>query len=148
MSILKRVSKAGKVSYFVRVFSSYDQSGKRIEVCETWPRRKDAEEREAELKKQLKLGTWQKPTKLSLSDFFAEWLEKSASIRLKPQTVELYGNLFRIYIKPHLGNLQLLQLLGSADAPPDEEQARRTRAAIDVFLGAYARKPATENNNG
>ncbi|MCW5867464.1 MAG: site-specific integrase [Candidatus Eremiobacteraeota bacterium] len=108
---MKRKSKDGTVSYLVRVFSGYDrETGKRREVCETWPKKKDAEAREAELKKQLMLGTWQKPTKHSLAEFFAEWIEKSASARLKPQTVELYSTLFRIYVKPHIGDLQLLQV--------------------------------------
>jgi len=83
---------------------------------------------------------------LALQSNLSAYLDRMVVLgRVKPCDTSLAAEHFLGLIK---GNLQLLQLLGSADAPPDEEQARRTRAAIDVFLGAYARKPAIENSNG
>lgn len=116
MSVLKRISKDGKVSYLVRVFIGYEtgEDGKRVrkEFTETIPgaNKKEATAREAEVRKQLALGTWQKPTRLTLAKFFEEWLEKSASQRLKPQTVDLYRDMFRYYLKAGMGDMALTQI--------------------------------------
>lgn len=111
MSVLKRVSKStGKVSYLVRVFRCYDPQGKRLEIVETFARHKEAVARHAVLKKQLKEGTWHQFGRVSLAEFFQEWVTKSASIKLKSQTLELYRRVFRLYIEPHIGGLPLIQI--------------------------------------
>jgi integrase len=110
MSLKKRVSKSGKVSWLCQVFLGRDEQGKRKEVTKTFSTKKEAELYEADVKLQLSKGVFLEPTKFTVGAYLDEWLEKSASVKLKTQTVQLYGNLVRIYIKPDLGHLPFSKL--------------------------------------
>jgi integrase len=112
MSITKRVSKSGKVSYRVKVHQGYDDNkgGGRRTVTKTCATKKEALAVEAQIKTQVEQGTWTEPNKLTVAQFLEEWLEKSVKVKLKRQTWELYRNIVRIYIVPTLGATLLARL--------------------------------------
>jgi integrase len=111
MSISKRVAPSGAVTWLARVFRERDPAtGKQKMVTQSFRTQKEAKAWKAAILKDLNQGTYQEPSKVTLSEFFTEWLNKSAKIRLKVQTVELYERSFRLYIEPHLGKMVLQSL--------------------------------------
>jgi len=109
VSITKRISKSGKVSYRVKVHQGYD-GDKRREITKTCATKKEALAEEAKIKTQLEQGSWVEPNRLTFGQYLEEWLEKSARVKLKRQTLELYRNIVRIYIVPTLGTTPLVRL--------------------------------------
>ena len=109
MAIHKRVSKSGKVSYRVKVHQGYD-GNKRSEVTKTCATKKEALAEEARIKSQIDQGTFVEPNRLTVGQYLDEWLEKSAQVKLKRQTWQLYRNIVDIYIKPTLGKVLLTKL--------------------------------------
>lgn len=108
MSITKRVAPSGSVTWLARVFRERDpDTGKQKMVTQSFRTQKEAKAWKASILKDLAKGTYQEPSSVSLSEFFYEWLNNSAKIRLKVQTVELYERSFRLYIEPHLGKMPL-----------------------------------------
>jgi len=108
MSITKRVAPSGSVTWLVRVFRERDPvTGKQKMVTQSFRTQKEAKAWKASILKAVGEGTYQEPTKVTLAEFFYKWLNDSARIRLKVQTVELYERSFRLYIEPHLGNKPL-----------------------------------------
>jgi integrase len=112
MSITRRVSKDGKVSYRVKVHLGYEgENGKgRRTVTKTCATKKEALVVEAQLKTQVEQGTLTEPNRITVAHYLEEWLEKSVKVKLKRQTYELYRNIVRIYIVPTLGITQLAKL--------------------------------------
>ena len=111
MSISKRVAKNGAVTWLARIFRGIDPiTGKQKMVTQTFRTQKEAKAWEASITKSVGEGTFQEPTKTTLSEFFYQWLNDSAKIRLKVQTVELYERSFRLYIEPHIGKMLLQQV--------------------------------------
>ncbi len=108
MSLSKRVSSSGTITWLARVFRDEDPlTGKQTVVAKSFKTQKEAKAWESATRKQVGEGVYQEPVKVTLAEFFAEWLEKGARIRLKVQTVELYERVFRLYINPHIGKLLL-----------------------------------------
>lgn len=111
MSISKRVAKNGAVTWLARIFRGTDPvTGKQKMVTQTFRTQKEAKAWEASITKSVGEGTYQEPTKVTLSEFFYQWLNDSAKIRLKVQTVELYERSFRLYLEPHIGKMLLQQV--------------------------------------
>ena len=91
-----------------RVFREEDPvTRKQAVVTKSFRTQKEAKAWESSVRKSVGEGVYQEPTKVTLALFFQEWLEKSARIKLKVQTVELYERVFRLYIEPHIGKLLL-----------------------------------------
>lgn len=108
MSISRRVAANGAITWLVRVFRERDPvTGKQKMVTQTFHTLKEAKAFNASMRKAVGEGTYQEPSKLTLSEFFYQWLNDSAKIKLKVQTVELYERSFRLYIEPHLGKMLL-----------------------------------------
>lgn len=108
MSVIKRVAPSGSVTWLARVFRDEDPlTGKQTVVVKSFRTQKEAKAWELATRKQVGEGVYQEPVKVTLAQFFAEWLEKAARIRLKVQTVELYERVFRLYIEPHIGKVLL-----------------------------------------
>jgi integrase len=59
---------------------------------------------------EIDTGSFTEPTKQTLADFLAGWLESVAQPRLGPRSFTDYGNLIRRYIIPSLGDRRLSQL--------------------------------------
>lgn len=108
MSVIKRVAPSGSVTWLARVFREFDTDNERQKViAKSFRTQKEAKAWEAKTRKEVGEGTFQEYSKATLADFFYEWLEKSAKIKLKLQTVELYERSFRLYVQPHIGKLLL-----------------------------------------
>ena len=108
MSVIKRVAPSGSVTWVARVFREEDPVTRKQKVTtKSFRTQKEAKAWESATRKSVVEGVYQEPTKVTLAQFFQEWLEKSARIRLKVQTVELYERVFRLYIEPHIGKLLL-----------------------------------------
>ncbi|MBI2850692.1 MAG: site-specific integrase [Chloroflexi bacterium] len=71
---------------------------------------KTAQKRLTELLRQLDTGTFVKPDKTSLGDYFERWLEDYARANLSPRTAQGYAQIFHTYAIPALGHLTLTQL--------------------------------------
>jgi len=108
MSVIKRVAPSGSVTWLARVYREADPvTGKQTVAAKSFRTQKEAKAWESAVRRSVGEGVYQEPVKLTLAEFFQEWLEKSAKIRLKVQTVELYERVFRLYIQPHIGQLLL-----------------------------------------
>lgn len=108
MSVIKRVAPSGSVTWLARVFREEDPiTGKQTVIAKSFRTQKEAKAWESATRKSVGEGLFQEPVKFTLAQYFQEWLEKSARIRLKVQTVELYERVFRLYIEPHIGKLLL-----------------------------------------
>lgn len=109
MSVTKRVAPSGSVTWLARVFREEDpKTGKQTVIAKSFRTQKEAKAWESATRKSVGEGVYQEPAKVTLAQFFKEeWLEKSARIKLKVNTVELYERVFRLYIEPHIGNLLL-----------------------------------------
>lgn len=113
MSIWKRVAPSGSVTWLVRVFREKDPvTGKQKMITKSFRTQKEAKAWASSMEKSVGEGTYQEPSRITLAEFFEQWLNDSAKIRLKVQTVELYERSFRLYLKPYLGKV-LLQSLTS-----------------------------------
>ena len=108
MSVIKRVAPSGSVTWLARVFREFDTDNDRQKViAKSFRTQKEAKAWEAKTRREVGEGTFQELSKATLAEFFYEWLEKSAKIKLKVQTVELYERSFRLYVEPHLGKILL-----------------------------------------
>lgn len=115
MSVIKRVAPSGSVTWLARVFREFDTDNDRQKViAKSFRTQKEAKAWEASITKSVGEGTYQEPTKITLSEFFYQWLNDSAKIKLKVQTVELYERSFRLYVQPHIGK-RLLQSITPLD---------------------------------
>jgi integrase len=72
--------------------------------------KKEAEKRLAELLHQLDTGTFMKPSKTTLAEFFERWLKDYVWPNLAPRTAEGYESIIRQHLIPQLGNITLTQL--------------------------------------
>lgn len=78
MSISKRVAKNGAVTWLARIFRGIDAvTGKQKMVTQTFRTQKEAKAWEASITKSVGEGMYQEPTKVTLSEFFYQWLNVS-----------------------------------------------------------------------
>jgi len=71
--------------------------------------KKDAERARVELLGRLDQSTYVDPSKTTLSDFLDRWLQHMATVR-DARTVERYGELLRLHVRPALGGTPLQKL--------------------------------------
>ena len=87
MSVIKRTAPSGTVTWLARVFREFDSdAGRQKVVAKSFRTQKEAKAWEASITKSVGEGTYQEPTKTTLSEFFYQWLNDSAKIKLKVQT--------------------------------------------------------------
>jgi integrase len=55
-------------------------------------------------------GTYVDPSKVKLAEFFDRWQRDWAAINVTPKTLERYGELVRIHVRPNLGALLIQKL--------------------------------------
>lgn len=70
----------------------------------------EARRRLREILTKLDKGTFIKPGKETLSDFFKRWLDEYAQVNLAPRTVECYADIIRLHLTPEIGNIPLVQV--------------------------------------
>ncbi len=118
MSVSKRTSKSGKASWLIRIPQGYDESGKRIVHVETFrgeeaktlkQNSKAALARVAEIKRQLELGIWIEPSKITLNEFLKIWFKESAQNKLKARTLQDYKEIAN-RLKGEIGQLLLCKV--------------------------------------
>lgn len=97
-NIIKRVSKAGKVSWAIRYT---DTDGvRRYESCSKWS---DADARLSEVKTQIRKGEYRPPSDLTLGDFADKWLAVKKS-EVRPGTYNSYKHHLKNQILPFFGS--------------------------------------------
>lgn len=115
-TIKKHVSKAGKVTYYIRTYDGYDSKGKQIERSMTWkpPENMTAKQVEKELQRQAVMfeESVKKGTCFDNDTRFAEyaeiWLENNKPV-LAPKTYERYKALLK-NINAAIGEIKLIKL--------------------------------------
>lgn len=62
---------------------------------------------------QVRSGTYVEDTNLTVGAFCDKFMDDTASVTLRPKTIESYSWALELHIKPELGNIRLNQLKGS-----------------------------------
>jgi integrase len=62
---------------------------------------------------QVRSGTYVEDTNLTVGAFFDKFMDDTASVTLRPKTIESYSWALELHIKPELGNIRLNQLKSS-----------------------------------
>ncbi|MBT9282093.1 MAG: site-specific integrase [Hydrogenibacillus schlegelii] len=85
-------------------------TGKRKRYYETFRgKKREAERRERELRRQLDLGTFDVPAQVTVEEFLRDWLREKANA-VKPSTIISYKENLSRYVLPHLGRLKVTDL--------------------------------------
>ena len=116
-TIKKHVSKAGKITYYIRTYDGYDSKGKQIERSMTWkpPENMTPKQIEKELQRQVVMfeESVKKGTCFDSNTRFAEyaekWLENNKPPILAPKTYERYKALLK-NINMAIGEIKLVKL--------------------------------------
>lgn len=72
--------------------------------------RKEAEADERRLRRELDLGTYAEPSRLTVGEYLAIWMRDDAKPNVSPTTYEGYNNIVAGHITPHLGAILLTKL--------------------------------------
>src|SRR5690606_2062800 len=95
----------------VLVYRGYDAAtGKREYASGTAKTVEEAWRLWRKLKTQVEEQEYIPPSRQTLAQYLAEWLEKSAKPNVKPKTYERYEALVRVHIVPRLGTVRLSKL--------------------------------------
>lgn len=114
-NIRKRVRSDGTTAYQVRVELPNDPAtGERRSRAETFATEKEAEKTLTKWLSEADEGTVVLPTKITMRDLAARWLDDEMSGRVRPTTLAGYRLTVERHIVPRLGNVQA-QRLGTAD---------------------------------
>lgn len=74
---------------------------------------KEVKQKMTALLSELDKGTYQEPSKMTVSQWFDEWMSTFVEPTLKPTTVEGYSKIIRNHIKPNIGALPLCTVRGT-----------------------------------
>lgn len=115
-TVKKHISKAGKITYYIRTYDGYDSKGKQIERSMTWkpPENMTAKQIEKELQRQIVMfeESVKKGFCFDSNTRFAEyaenWLENNKPV-LAPKTYERYKALLK-NINATIGEIKLVKL--------------------------------------
>lgn len=88
----------------------FTPDGKRKVLRFTGSTRKEAAEWLAERISERAKGTLVEPTKETVGQLVARWLEKTAPMEVGPSTLRLYTNVFNWYVNPHIGAVPISKL--------------------------------------
>lgn len=110
MSIRKKVSSTGKVTYQAVIERGFDEKGARIREYKTFSTKRDAEVFCNKIKNDIHNGTYIEPSKITVSQALDEWLETEVRPKLAPATVESYERNVKNYLRPAFGRILLQQL--------------------------------------
>ena len=110
--IVRQRSKVRKDSWTVQIYTGVDpKTGKKRYYSEAVKGAKAlAQRRLTELLRQVDTGTFVEPSRLTVAEYFEQWLRDSAGPHVSSRTLESYrGNLDR-YLVPKLGRIPLEKL--------------------------------------
>ena len=133
----------GKNRWLVRVPRGRDMRGKRLYHNKTvHGSKKDALAYLTKVLREVQVGTFVEASSRTVAEFISDWLDKTASQRVRPRTLADYRWLADRYILPALGGMKLSGLHAShiqdAYAALTERglSARTVRYAHSVLHGA------------
>ena len=110
MSIRKKVSANGKVTYQAVIERGYDETGNRIREYKTFQTKREAQVFCNKIKNDIHNGTYIEPSKMTVSQALDEWLETEVRPKLASATVESYERNVKNYLRPAFGSILLQQL--------------------------------------
>ena len=110
MSIRKKVTPSGKVTYQAVIERGVDEKGSRIREYKTFSTKREAEVFCNKIKNDIHNGTYIEPSKMTVSQALDEWLETEVKPKLAPATVESYMRNVKNYLRPAFGRILLQQL--------------------------------------
>lgn len=85
------IRQRGKDAFDIAIDNGKDNNGKRIRLYERFRgSKKEAKAREAEIRSQMKYGTYVINNDYTIKSYFEKWLQEYAKPTLKPKTVESY----------------------------------------------------------
>jgi integrase len=100
--IQKRTTSSGETRYLVRLYRGRDVlTSKKLYTFETFRTKKEAERWEREHKVKLDTGTFVEPSQERLGDYLLAWLEGTARMTVREQTLAGYRRLLTRYVLPH-----------------------------------------------
>ena len=103
--------KRGKVWHVVIDIGKDPGTGKRRQHWETIrTSKRDAQTRLRELLTSLDVGTFVKPSRLTVAQWLEEWLHAYAEQKCSPKTIDSYRGIVRIHIVPEIGAIGLKEL--------------------------------------
>lgn len=103
-----QIKQRGKTSYLVRIFLGRDENGKQTFHTHTVRGKKDdAEAYLTEKLRELDLGIFVEPSKMSLEAYFDKWLSTVAMQRVREATYTSYEYHLEKYVEPTLGKTKL-----------------------------------------
>jgi integrase len=104
--------KRGPRTWLLRVLIGRDANGKRVFINTTiHGTKREAEEKRTELAaERQRRGFLTKPTKQTVAEFLATWLETTAAARVRPITLASYRALLTRHVFPDLGRIKLCEL--------------------------------------
>lgn len=100
----------------IRFYLGRDQDGRKQVLTETYDKKKDADDREAELKLQRRGGLLVRPSREPLATYVSRWISNVKVGRVSDRTIALYRQNVRRFLEeprdgcPELGGLPLRQL--------------------------------------
>lgn len=107
---MAQIVKRGE-NWRVLVFLNRDASGKRRFHTKTIRgTKKNALQYAREIETALSTGDYTEPTKRSVAEFLADWLDSTAAQKLRPPTLASYRKLVNRYVNPGIGERRLNQL--------------------------------------
>lgn len=105
--------KQTSVRHYPRPDLGRDAEGKRLRKSEGlggYATQRDAKAAEGTIQHHRREGTFQAPSKRTLSELSVEWLEAIQSEKIRPSTIAMYEMNFRNRIEPELGRVRLDRL--------------------------------------
>ncbi|MDX9798704.1 MAG: site-specific integrase [Bacteroidales bacterium] len=105
------ITKRSKNSYSIKVSLGKDAMGNyKYQWITVKGNKTTAQKRLSEILNQLDNGTFMKPSKTTLREYFEKWLADYATPKLSPRSLERYSGIVRNSIIPELGHIILTQL--------------------------------------
>lgn len=112
----KTVTRGGKeYAYWeARITTGYDPgTGKQIMRSFSGKTQKEVRAKIQQAAVELSNGTYQEPSRLSVSGWLDEWVESFVKPTVKPLTLSAYSSSIKTHISPSIGNIKLQVLRGT-----------------------------------
>lgn len=105
------IRRRGKGSWAIVLDLGRDSAGKRRQKWHTVRgTKRDAQREMARLLHELNTGAYVEPTRITVGEYLARWLEDYARAKVAPKTFERYAEIIRLHLVPALGGTPLAKL--------------------------------------